>query len=93
MPSHRLVFRILRALYKMTPVNYNKDMPNKITESPDDFKFIKRLYDTAVLERQEEIRRMFFKEKKSQQEIAEYFEMDVAQVNRFIQRIKKEMEE
>jgi DNA-directed RNA polymerase specialized sigma subunit len=86
----KLANRVAQMLDRLTGVNYTKGMTKKPIITPERFKTIKEMYDDAVQQRQEEIKRLYFVEKWKPKQIADELGIDISQVSRFISNLEKE---
>lgn len=81
-----------KLLDNLTGVKYNGDML-KLKTDPEEFEKAKSQYEAAVRARQEDIEYLFFVRHWKLQKIADFFNIDIAQVSRLITKLKKEREE
>lgn len=91
MKSNKFAKSFSKILDRLTGVKYDNHMVN-IKTDPEEFEEIKDQYEVAVRARQDDIKYLYFKAKWKQQKIADFFNMDLAQVNRLIRKIEKEQE-
>ena len=89
MKTNRRAKSFRRFLDRLTGINYDKDMLD-LKISPKKFDEIKEQYEAALRARQHDILFLYYKRKKTQQEIADIYHVDISAINRIIKKAERE---
>jgi len=86
----KTLLRKTAPLTGLTTIKYNGFMMTKPRVSPKVFEAIKRDYEEAAEQRRKEMYRLYHEEGWTQQEIAEYFGVDISRANKVIRQLEDE---